>query len=286
MAQQPNKKRKLSLPKAAPKKLAPKREFTLSPAALRAGILGSCVLIAVGAVLWVVAWLNNPNHLPIERIDWQGDFQYLKKSELEIIAQPYVGTNLYLLDTMNLEQVLETNEWVRDVSLRKVWPNQLIVTVETQFPIAFWGEGQLLNKYGDIFTGTVPEKQGIFPFIYSSVSSGREMGERYVKLMGVFKGLNLEITELTEDQHGSWFLKFRQGPEVIVGRKEQEQRMQRLRVAYEHELRKTFDKIERIDLRYTNGLAVEWKQGFGESAANTLNVESTKVSGAKYVEKS
>lgn len=284
MAQQPNKKRKPNPPKVIKKPKAA-REFTLSPAAARVGILGSFVLILVGAVLWVVAWLSNPSHLPIERIEWQGDFQYLKKTDLDAIAQPYAQTNLYLLDATQLEQALEANEWVRDVSLRKVWPNELVVKVETQFPVAFWGEGQLLNKYGEIFTGTVPEKQGIFPFIYSSVTGGREMGERYVTLMAIFKGLKLEITELTEDQHGSWALRFREGPAVMVGRKEQEKRMQRLRVAYEHELRKTFDKIERIDLRYTNGLAVEWKQGFGESAANTLKAQSAKVTGAKYVEK-
>ncbi|HMT91840.1 cell division protein FtsQ/DivIB [uncultured Thiothrix sp.] len=240
----------------------------LSPSMARWLSLLAFLMVMGGAVLWLRAWISDPTHLAIEKVEWQGDFQYLKQAELEALAQPFVSTNLYLLDTDSLEKALEQNSWVRGASLRKVWPNQLVVDVETQFPVAFWGDDKLLNKFGDIFAGALPEKQGVFPILYSSQgNSGRVMGERYVQLTKMLAGLNLEIIELSEDERGSWRMKVRHGPEIIIGRKEQEKRVQRFRVGYLQGLKDRLGEIDQIDLRYTNGFAVEWKPSVGNGAA-------------------
>lgn len=240
----------------------------LSPSMARWLSLVALLMVVGGAVLWLRAWISDPTHLTIEKVEWQGDFQYLKQAELEALAQPFVNTNLYLLDTDGLEQALEKNPWVRGASLRKIWPNQMVVDVETQFPVAFWGDDKLLNQFGEIFAGTLPEKQGVFPIIFSPQSnSGRVMGERYVQLTKMLAGLNLEIIELSEDERGSWRMKVRHGPEVIIGRKEQEKRVQRFKVGYLQGLKDRLGEIDQIDLRYTNGFAVEWKPGVGNGAA-------------------
>ena len=240
----------------------------LSPSMARWLSVVALLMVVGGAVLWMRAWISDPTHLTIEKVEWQGDFQYLKQTDLAALAQPFVQTNLYLLDTDGLEKALEQNSWVRGASLRKVWPNQLVVDVETQFPVAFWGDDKLLNQFGEIFAGVLPEKQGVFPIIYSPQSnSGRVMGERYVQLTKMLAGLNLEIIELSEDERGSWRMKVRHGPEIIIGRKEQEKRVQRFKVGYLQGLKDRLGEIDQIDLRYTNGFAVEWKPGVGNGAA-------------------
>ena len=56
-------------------------------------------------------------------------------------------------------------------------------------------------------------------------------------------------------------MRFRQGPDVIIGRKEQDRRIERFKVGCMQELTSRFADIRRIDLRYTNGFAVEWVKG-------------------------
>lgn len=241
---------------------------SLSPTMARWLTVLALVMVIGGAILWLRAWISDPNNLKIQKVEWHGDFQFLKQAELEAIAQPFTQTNLYLLDTDGLEQSLEKNSWVRGASLRKVWPNQLLVEVETQFPIAFWGDDKLLNQFGEIYDGALPEKQGVFPIIYSPQTSGRVMGERYVQLTKMLAGLDLEIIELSEDERGSWRMKVRHGPEIIIGRKEQEKRVQRFRVGYMQGLKNRLGEIDQIDLRYTNGFAVEWKPGAAVSSLN------------------
>ncbi|HPQ95451.1 MAG TPA: cell division protein FtsQ/DivIB [Thiolinea sp.] len=237
------------------------RRLDLSQATWNRMSYVAALMVVAGALLWVTAWINKPESLTINQIDWQGRFEYVSRAELEALAAPWVDTNLYLLDAARLETTLEGHPWVRDVSMYKAWPRQLIVRVEEQHPVAFWGDDQLLNQYGEVFPGTLVEKQGIFPTIYSPKASGREMGERYVRVMNVLKGLGLEVVELTEDDRGSWRMRFRQGPDVIIGRKEQDRRIERFKVGFMQELKSRFADIRRIDLRYTNGFAVEWVKG-------------------------
>lgn len=239
----------------------------LSPSMARWLSVLAVLMIVGGAVLWLRAWISDPTSLAIQKVEWQGDFQYLRQAELEALAHPYTQTNLYLLDSQGLELAIEAHPWVRAASLRKVWPNQLVIEVETQFPIAFWGDDKLLNKFGEVYVGTLPEKQGVFPIIYSPQTNGRVMGERYVQLTQMLSGLGLEIIELSEDERGSWQMKLRHGPEIIIGRKEQEKRVQRFKVGYLQGLKDRLGEIDQIDLRYTNGFAVEWKPGVGHGAA-------------------
>lgn len=266
MAKQPNQpaRRRVSARPTKDVLLVPE----LSPSMMRWLTVLALLMVVGGSILWFRAWISDPTSLALQKVEWQGDFQYLKQAELEALAQPYTQTNLYLLDTQGLELALEAHPWVRGASLRKVWPNQLVVEVETQFPIAFWGDDKLLNQFGEIYVGTLPEKQGVFPIIYSpQANNGRVMGERYVQLTQMLSGLSLEIIELSEDERGSWRMKVRHGPEIIIGRKEQEKRVQRFKVGYLQGLKDRLGEIDQIDLRYTNGFAVEWKPGVGNGAA-------------------
>lgn len=241
--------------------------LVLTPQVLNGLMVGAVLMILLGGGMWLSAWLNKPENLPIQKVDWRGDFKYLNQAELDTLITPYIATNLYLLDAEALEQELEAHPWVRSISLHKAWPEQLFINVEEQFPVAFWGDKQLLNQFGEVFEGDLPAKAGIFPTIYSPVESGRKMAEHYIDLMKMLDGLGLEIVELIEDDSGSWRMKFRQGQEVILGRKEQEKRVKRFRVGYMQELRAKFADVRVIDLRYTNGFAVEWKQGSGHAGA-------------------
>lgn len=233
---------------------------TITPAMLRLATLLASLMVVIGGILGARAVLNNPENMPISQIDIQGKLEYIKDTDIRKIIDKYTHTNLYLLDAEALETELELQPWIRSVSLRKVWPAQLIVNVEEQHPVAFWGSDRLMNQYGDLFTAELSSMRGILPLLYSPENKGREMGERYIQVRDWLKGLSLEIAELTEDENGTWRIKIKDGPEVIVGNDDQQRRIQRFKVGVQKALANQLSKIRRVDLRYTNGFAVEWKQ--------------------------
>ncbi|WMP18522.1 cell division protein FtsQ/DivIB [Thiothrix lacustris] len=217
-------------------------------------------LMLLAGVLGGRAMLNNPENLSISRIDLQGDRKFIKDVDLQAVIDKYKQTNLYLLDTDTLRADIETLPWIRSVTLRKAWPDHLIIGIEEQHPVAFWGRERLMNQYGELFVAELPSMRGVFPTLYSPQDNGREMAERYLEVKEWLKGLPLELSELTEDESGSWRIKIKDGPEVMIGSEDQARRMQRFRVGFQQELAKKLSNVRRVDLRYTNGFAVEWKK--------------------------
>jgi hypothetical protein len=65
--------------------------------------------------------------------------------------------------TTNLESVrgvFESVPWVRRASVRREWPNQLIVALEEHEALGTWGEdGRLLSVKGDVFTANLAEAE-------------------------------------------------------------------------------------------------------------------------------
>lgn len=217
------------------------------------------LMIIIGAVLWLRNFLINPTHWPIAQISIEGHLSYVDEQVLREITQKYSKTNLYQLNDIDLESELETLPWVKDIKLRKSWPDSLILYVKEHRPIAYWGEQQLLNQYGEIFDGKLPEIRADFPTLYSPENKGREMGERYLQVLKWLKDIPLRMVSLSEDTRGSWVISFDEGLLVKIGVYDQEKRLQRFVAAYQVVLGTQLDKINVVDLRYTNGFAVEWK---------------------------
>jgi len=223
------------------------------------------LMVIVGAILWVRNLLINPTHWPIEKISIVsiegGQLNYVSENTLREIVHKYRQTNLYQLDDINLENELEAVAWIKDIKLRKSWPADLVIYVEEYHPIAYWGEHQLLDQYGKIFDGKLSEYHADFPRLYSPENKGREMVEHYLQVLKWLKDvpLHLHLASLKEDARGSWVISFDEGLLVKIGVHDQEKRLRRFVAAYQVVLGKQLDKINVVDLRYTNGFAVEWK---------------------------
>ena len=222
----------------------------------------SAFLLMLAPLLLIVAgyiWMNRPENLTIQSVEVTGDLKYLDQQELQPIIEPFVSTNLYLLDAKNLETELEFNTWVYSASMTKLWPDKLRITIHEERPIAFWGEDSMLNEFGEIIDAELPEKTGQLPILFSPEDNGRNMVENYLKVQEWTRDFPAKIVEFREDSRGSWQLKLASGLVVNIGRDEQEKRLRRFVVGYKEELVDKISKVHTVDLRYTNGFAVKWK---------------------------
>jgi len=77
-----------------------------------------------------------------------------------------------------------------------------------------------------------------------------------------FSGLNLE-------QRGAWTLRLGNGIDVVLGRDQVEQRFERFMTVYQARLASRADEVSRVDARYTNGVAVQWKAVTAASTPKT-----------------
>jgi len=239
-----------------------KKSFKLSLPWKKIGLV-LAVITPIIVALGGYQWIQNPENLTIKKVVVTGNLNVLNKKQLAPVIEPFTKTNLYLLDAKALEMAIENNPWVNSASMTKMWPDKLVIKVYEQHPVAFWGKESMLAENGEIIKATLKEKDGVLPKLYSPNGKGRNMATGFLQIRKWMKEFPLKMVEFKEDRRGSWEVKLENGMTLKIGREQQEKRLRRFMVGYEQSLVDVIDKISAVDLRYTNGFAVQWKKGKG-----------------------
>lgn len=219
-------------------------------------------ILVIAIFLSAKSWLNNASNLMITNVDVVGKLRYSDPDAIRAIVEPFVSTNLHLIDATLMEEELEFEPWIKSVAITKRWPTEVMIEVVEQTPVAFWGDDRLVNHLGEIFDATLESQKGIIPVLYHPEEKGLEMIERYKVVQQWMRSASIDsvgIGELIINARGAWQVRLTNGWLLEVGKIEQEKRIRRFLVAYKKELMDKEDKIKKIDLRYTNGLVVSWK---------------------------
>lgn len=221
------------------------------------------LVLPLGLLFGAYQWIQNPHNLPIKKVEVTGDLHILDKKQLTPVIEPFTKTNLYLLDAKALETAIEANPWVYSASMTRLWPDKLLVKIFEQKPVAFWGKDKMLAENGVIIKASLKSKEGVLPKLFSPSGKGRNMATGFLRIREWMKDFPLKMVEFKEDSRGSWQIKLENGVTLKIGRELQEKRLRRFMVGYEQSLSKVIEKISAVDLRYTNGFAVQWKKGKG-----------------------
>lgn len=168
--------------------------------------------------------------------------------------------------TTNLEQVrtaFESVPWVRRATVRREWPDQLIVEVEEHEPLGTWGDdGRLLSVKGDVFTANLAEadEEHDLPELAGPEGSEKEVLARFAELRAWFAPLQLTPEKLNLSSRYAWTVKLNNGTRVALGREPDrftlKARVERLVNIYPQLDRLLPGGIDSIDMRYQNGLAL------------------------------
>ena len=168
--------------------------------------------------------------------------------------------------TTNLEQVrtaFESAPWVRRATVRREWPDQLIVEVEEHEPLGTWGEdGRLLSVKGDVFTANLAEADDdhALPEFEGPEGSEKEVLERFAQLRAWFAPIKLVPQALSLSSRYAWTVRLDNGMSVALGREQDrttlKKRVERLVGVYPQLASRLPEGIASIDMRYQNGLAL------------------------------
>lgn len=185
--------------------------------------------------------------------------------------------NFFTADLEQVRATFETVPWVRRATVRREWPNALVVEVEEHEALGTWGEdGRLLSVKGDVFTANVAETEDeqALPVFDGPPGSEKEVLARFNELRTAFAQVELVPQELSLSSRYAWTVKLDNGMSVALGREQDRntlrKRVQRLVGVYPQLVARLQEgRIDTIDMRYPNGLALS-------SAALTVPLDATK----------
>jgi cell division protein FtsQ len=193
----------------------------------------------------------------INKIAVDGEFLNLQPSEVEVLVSNAVTGGFFSLDVDRLQQRILNNPWIATVSVRRIWPDSIRVSIKEQDPVAYWGKHTLLNVDADIFA---PEA---LPTNYQLVRLDGPIGteaavlENYWLLKSVFDGMGIKLDSVEMNERRSWKLQTNDGVVIRLGREELLSKIKRFQTAHIASLNADWPQISEVDLRYTNGLTVK-----------------------------
>ncbi|MDG1206703.1 MAG: cell division protein FtsQ/DivIB [Pseudomonadales bacterium] len=183
------------------------------------------------------------------------------------------GTELALI-----KRKIESLSWVYRANVTRDWPDSLDVDVVPEVAVALWNDNAFINQDGSVFLSEfdlIPSQRTKLPQLYGPQGSELRVSNQYQQLNDALLNAGHSIDLLKLDERGGWSFKNQVGITVLLGKDELTQRVQRfLRVATYVTLKGRIDAVESIDTRYTNGVAIDWKESMESfEIAKTFNSE-------------
>ena len=174
-------------------------------------------------------------------------------------VSPIVTENYFTSDLEAIRDRTLELSWVDRVVVSRAWPNGIRVRVMPHHAIARWGTGRLLSDSGVIFTEVTPKNYQALPLLHGPASHAETMMRRYNEINQLFLPQGIRLKELYLTERMTWFMQFDSGLRIIVDKDQTMSKLQRLSHLSQSDLKSVWSKISAIDLRYRNGLSIQWK---------------------------
>lgn len=204
----------------------------------------------------------------VAQLNVVGTSSELEKKQVYNYVSPVVKNNYFTSDLREIRDKTLELSWVDRVVVSRLWPNSIRVRVMPKQAIARWGTGRLLSDSGDVFTEVAVKNHQNLPLLHGPSHQSKMMMRRYNEINQLFLPAGLRLKELYLTDRMTWFMQFDSGLRVIVDQDRMMSKLQRLSYLAQNDLKPVWSRISAIDLRYRNGLAVQWKNSVAPQIAN------------------
>lgn len=228
-------------------------------------------VLAVTLVIGLIAggWklLDYVGSVPVSRVAVTGTLQHVDRDLLVQRVRTHLnGAGFMTVDLDAIRADIVQLPWVAGVSIQRRWPDQLVIEVTEQEAIARWGKDGLLNRRGEVFRPQPLGDVAQLPVLYGPDNLSGEVVERYAQLRDLLSEQKLMLSDLGSDERGSWSATLQDGVVLRLGTGDILKKMRSFSRVYRAELSAQMERIAYIDLRYSNGLAVGWKNSDWKAA--------------------
>ena len=189
---------------------------------------------------------------PIEEVEITSTSSGYDNETIKDIVHSIHGQDLLSLDLSDIKRKISSDDWIKDVELKKSFPDKLEIIIIPQQPYAIYNTKILMTDGTVIKTTTPPlDLPIIIDHTHNSISSLNTM----VLTGKLLKKIDLDIKKI--EIHNSLIKVFTSTNILISDRDNYEINLNRLVVSFP-DLQRVFKRdIKSIDMRYSNGFAIK-----------------------------
>ncbi|MDD2164984.1 cell division protein FtsQ/DivIB [Glaesserella parasuis] len=175
----------------------------------------------------------------------------------EVLAKVPLLKGYFEQDIQEIKEKFLTISWIRDVSVRKVYPDKLSITLLEHRPAAVWNNNQYVSVQGKVFS--LPKDRfdntGL-PILYGPDAESKVVLEAWDKIKADLKSRNLGLHSIAMDSRGAWSIRLDNGVELKLGRGEWLSKIDRFVTIFPEIDIPEGKRLSYVDLRYEHGASV------------------------------
>lgn len=219
-------------------------------------------LSIVGSVLLgvLLLWALVPEDLPLTQLEVRGEFQHLQPEDVRGAAQPYLAAPFFSVNLDEVRVAVAALPWVARVRVERQWPGAISVRVWERQSYARWNDDAVLDTESRAFTPHAGEIPTGLPLLGGSPGHEMEVAQTWHRLSPALSEGGLQLIGLSRDVRGEWTARTVTGIELRFGQDPPDERLPMLTQVAQRSLEGRWEQVQYIDLRYTNGFAVGWRE--------------------------
>ncbi|SFN17690.1 cell division protein FtsQ [Izhakiella capsodis] len=219
------------------------------------------VMLASG--LFVLKWMNDSSRLPLSRLVVTGQTHYTTTDDIRqaILSLGEPGT--FMSQDVNvIQQQIERLPWIKQVSVRKQWPDELKIHLVEYVPVAHWNGLHMVDAEGKSFS--IPANRigkDNLPLLYGPEGSEKEVLEGYYQMRDLLAASKFSVKAAAMTARRSWQLTLSDNIRLELGRDDTTRRIKTFIELYpvlQQQAQSQNKQISYVDLRYDSGAAVGW----------------------------
>jgi len=216
-------------------------------------LLCTTALLSYQLIQWTKDWLAQP----VLVVDVEGDFKYLDKQSITDIVNDALQEGYLQTDLPQLHGLLAAEPWVKNALLKRQLDNGLLIKLYEHKPLAMWNDKSLISEEGVLYT---PRSK---PDLLLPSLQGHDYQlalAQYQELSELLPEYLLPIRQFSQLPDESMSFQLKGGVTVILSQQHWQGQLGRFLIINQQALAHRLADVEKVDMRYSNGAAVSWKE--------------------------
>lgn len=197
---------------------------------------------------------------PLASVVVEGSLSVAERAEVQRVLTPALQTRLLSLDLALLVVEVESLSWPQIVSVRRMWPDQIVVSVVKQQVVAAWNDNRYLTSTGQIVSVVNAPRQ--LPKLRCAAADPQAALEIFQRLAALATRQGSQLVALNENGVGEWKVTLAPNLGVMLGQaalpSELTLRLRRFFVVRQQRPDEAGRRLRSADARYANGIALRW----------------------------
>ena len=248
----------------------PNRFHQLLPKLLMLGVVLLLLILAALAI-------NVFNKLPNAAISLQHKGLNTQQTlQLQQLLGEKADTNLLKADLQSYLAKLETVDWVGQADVRRDWQQGIVVNVVPRQAVAKFGSERLVDANGTVFKPADSNdlNNASLMQLQGDSQNAVVIMQQIKQVSDWFMPLGMKIEEVIVTPRMAWLFRFDNGLRVLVDNDNTSEKLYRLSIMLQNQLKPQLETLQTVDLRYKNGMAIT-KRPVIQQASDTTAVNKS-----------